>query len=213
MADRRPRNGRTAVILFTVVGAMVGLSFASVPLYRLFCQVTGFDGTPQVATAAPAARPAGQDSDRTVTVFFDANVNSKLPWRFAPDQRRVVLSGGEERLAFYTARNLSTTTMTGTATFNVTPYKAARYFNKIDCFCFTEQILDPGQEAAMPVQFYVDPEIFSDPETRDISNITLSYTFFRADDTPDETPADKTAIAPSRDGRTAAAPSGDGDKS
>ena len=184
------------MILFTVVGAMVGLSFASVPLYRLFCQVTGFDGTPQVATAAPEARPAGQDDGRTVTVYFDANVNSKLPWRFAPEQRRVVLRGGEERLAFYTARNLSTKTMTGTATFNV----AARYFNKIDCFCFTEQILDPGQEAAMPVQFYIDPKIFSDPETKDISNITLSYTFFRADDTPDETPADKTAAAPSRDG-------------
>jgi cytochrome c oxidase assembly protein subunit 11 len=149
--------------------------------------VTGFDGTPRVATTAPTPAPVG---GRTVTVFFNANVNSKLPWTFKPDQRRVRVRGGEERLAFYTARNTSGEMMTGTATFNVTPYKAARYFNKVDCFCFTEQSLDAGQEAEMPVQFFVDPEIFTDPETREITNITLSYTFFRVEEVAEKKSVD-----------------------
>jgi cytochrome c oxidase assembly protein subunit 11 len=117
-----------------------------------------------------------------VTVNLDANVNSDLPWLFKPVQRKVVLRLGEESLAHYTAANLSDVPVTGTATFNVTPYKAAPYFSKIDCFCFTEQTLLPGQEVDMPVSFYVDPAILDDPGARDVRLITLSYTFYRSDE-------------------------------
>jgi len=168
----------TAVVLFGIAGGMVGLSFASVPLYRLFCQVTGFGGTPNTeAVSVPA-----EVSETVVTVNFDANVNSELPWDFAPVQRKVQLRVGEELLAHYTARNVSDKAVTGTATFSVTPYKAAPYFSKIDCFCFTEQVLLPGQEVDMPVLFYVDPAILDDPNTKDVRLITLSYTFYRSDE-------------------------------
>jgi cytochrome c oxidase assembly protein subunit 11 len=167
----------TAAVLFGVVGAMVGLSFASVPLYRLFCQATGYGGTPKTENvAAPAAI-----SDHVVTIRFDANVNSALPWRFEPGQREVTLRLGEEALIHYTAENLSDAPITGTATFNVTPYKAAQYFSKIECFCFTEQRLSPGEEVAMPVSFYVDPALLDDVDARDVKTITLSYTFYPAD--------------------------------
>ena len=171
----------TAAVLFGVVGGMVGLSFASVPLYQLFCQVTGYGGTPNTrSVAVPAAV-----SDHEVTVRFDANVNSALPWRFKPGQREVRVRLGEETLIHYTASNLSDAPITGTATFNVTPYKAAQYFSKIDCFCFTEQKLSPGQEVAMPVSFYVDPALLDDVDARDVKMITLSYTFYPADETND----------------------------
>ena len=176
MQGKRRKNRAFAVTLFAVAGAMVGLSFASVPLYKLFCQVTGFGGTPRVG-AALEAMPM---SEETITVFFDANVNASLPWDFRPVQRRMRVRGGETVLAFYRARNDSSGPLTGTATFNVTPYKAAIYFSKVDCFCFTEQRLEAGQVAEMPVSFFVDPAIFSDPDTRDVKSITLSYTFFRA---------------------------------
>ena len=155
---------------------MVGLSFASVPLYRLFCQVTGFGGTPRVGAQAESM-PV---SEHTITVLFDANVNESLPWRFRPVQRRMRVRAGQTVLAFYRASNLSAGPLTGTATYNVTPYKAAPYFSKVDCFCFTEQRLEPGQVAELPVSFFVDPAIFSDPDTREVRSITLSYTFFRA---------------------------------
>ncbi len=176
MAGIRRKNRAFAVTLFAVAGAMVGLSFASVPLYRLFCQVTGFGGTPRVG----AALEAGPVSEQTITVFFDANVNESLPWKFRPVKRRMRVRAGETVLAFYRARNDSQGPLTGTATFNVTPYKAAIYFSKVDCFCFTEQRLEAGQVAEMPVSFFVDPAIFSDPDTREVRSITLSYTFFRA---------------------------------
>ena len=176
MAGNRRKNRAFAVTLFAVAGAMVGLTFASVPLYRLFCQVTGFGGTPRVG----AALEAGPVSEQTITVFFDANVNQSLPWQFRPVQRRMRVRAGETVLAFYRARNDSRGPLTGTATFNVTPYKAAIYFSKVDCFCFTEQRLEAGQVAEMPVSFFVDPAIFSDPDTREVRSITLSYTFFRA---------------------------------
>ncbi len=167
----------TAAILFGLAGGMVGLAFASVPLYRLFCQVTGYGGTPNTeAVSAPA-----EMSDTVVTVNFDANVNSDLPWVFRPAQRKIKVRLGEETLAHYTAMNLSDTPMTGTATFNVTPYKAAQYFSKIDCFCFTEQTLAPGQEVDMPVSFYVDPAMLDDPNAKEVRLITLSYTFYRSD--------------------------------
>jgi len=175
MQNRRARNGRMAFGLFVFVADMVGLSFASVPLYRLFCQVTGYGGTPKTENVAQSTRI----SDRTIKVRFDANTNPKLPWRFKPQQKEVEVRLGEEVLAFYEARNLSDAATTGSATFNVTPFKAAPYFSKIDCFCFTEQTLEAGQSVPMPVQFYVDPDIFDDPGTKEVKTITLSYTFHR----------------------------------
>jgi cytochrome c oxidase assembly protein subunit 11 len=179
-ASSRKRTA-TAIVLFGVAGGMVGLAFASVPLYRLFCQVTGYGGTPNTENVAV---PAGE-SDHIVTVRFDANVNSALPWRFKPGQREVRVRLGEETLIHYTAVNLSDAPITGTATFNVTPYKAAQYFSKIECFCFTEQTLAPGEEVAMPVTFYVDPALLDDVDARDVKMITLSYTFYRADEQED----------------------------
>ncbi len=177
MAKRETRNGLTAMVLFTVVAGMVGLAFASVPLYRLFCQVTGYGGTPVVNSAGTTAA-----SERTIQVRFDANVNKSLKWRFRPEQSEVTVKLGETALAFYKAENLSSETITGTATFNVTPYKAGPFFAKVDCFCFSEQVLKPGEIVEMPVSFYVDPEIFNDPNARDVHTITLSYTFFKAEE-------------------------------
>jgi cytochrome c oxidase assembly protein subunit 11 len=176
--DRSNRRRATAVVLVAVVGGMIGLSFASVPLYRLFCQVTGYGGTPRTENVASA--PGGDAG--TVTVRFDANVSSDLPWRFEPSQRQVTVRLGEETLVHYTAVNLADRQATGTATFSVTPYKAAPYFSKVECFCFTEQRLLPGQVVSMPVVFFVDPAIASDRGTRDVTKITLSYTFFPAED-------------------------------
>lgn len=176
MEGKQRKNRTFAVILFAVAGSMIGLTFASVPLYRLFCQVTGFGGTPRVGAQIKAV-PVTED---TITVFFDANVNASLPWKFRPVQRQLRVKGGETVLAFYRATNESQGPLTGTATFNVTPYKAAIYFSKVDCFCFTEQRLEAGQVAEMPVSFFIDPAIFSDPDTREVRSITLSYTFFRA---------------------------------
>jgi len=174
MAKARSRNGIVAATLVAVVVGMVGLSFASVPLYRLFCQITGFGGTPNIATAPDRVKA----SERTIAVRFDANVNPALPWAFRPEQLEVRVRLGEPTLAFYKAVNQSDRAVTGIATFNVTPYKAGNYFSKIECFCFTEQRLEAHQSADMPVQFFVDPEIFTDPNTRDVTTITLSYTFF-----------------------------------
>lgn len=177
---RNAKNLKTAVTLFGIVGGMVGLAFASVPLYQLFCQVTGFGGTTRVAEAAPGA--TGALEAREITVRFDANVNSKLPWAFSPDQRLIVSQVGVESLATYTAKNTSDQPIVGTASFNVTPHKAGIYFSKMECFCFTEQRLEPGESISMPVSFYVDPEIATDPNTQEITTITLSYTFFKAHD-------------------------------
>ncbi len=169
------RNTRTGLVLASVAVGMVGLAFASVPLYRLFCQVTGFGGTTQVATEAPDAIV-----DRTMTVRFNADVDPKLPWTFQPNQRQVSVRVGESGLAFYTARNLSEAPLTGTATFNVTPLKAGQYFNKVQCFCFDEQRLEPGQEVEMAVSFFVDPAIMDDRNLDEVKTITLSYTFFHS---------------------------------
>lgn len=175
MMRRSRKNSATAVALTAVIGGMVALSFASVPLYRLFCQVTGYGGTPNIAAAA-----AVEISTHRVDVRFDANVNSSLPWRFGPAQREMRVRLGEPVLAFYKAKNVSDEPLTGTATFNVTPFKVGRYFSKLDCFCFSEQRLLPGEEVDMAVSFFVDPALLSDPDTRDVGSITLSYTFFRA---------------------------------
>lgn len=171
------RNGQVALLLTGLVAGMVGLSFAAVPLYRAFCQVTGFGGTTQIATAAPV-----QATDRDMTIRFNADVDPALPWRFSPDLRSVEVKVGEQKLAFFKARNLSDKPITGTATFNVVPLKAGAYFSKVACFCFTEQRLEPGEEVEMPVSFFVDPEISSDPNLDEVQTITLSYTFFRSDE-------------------------------
>jgi len=154
--------------------AMLGLAFASVPLYRVFCQVTGFDGTTQRAASAPGA-VAG-----SIKVRFDANVDSKLPWKFEPEQRTVTIQPGAKTTIYYDATNLTARTTTGQATFNVSPTQAGPYFSKIECFCFTEQTLKGGESARMPVVFYVDPKIREDDDesTRTIDEITLSYTFY-----------------------------------
>ena len=154
---------------------MVGLAFASVPLYRLFCQVTGFGGTTQRADAAPEATPLNL---APVSVRFDANVNPKLPWAFAPVTPPVSLVPGEEITVLYRATNLADKPTSGTATFNVTPQKAGPYFMKIECFCFTEQTLDVGESVDMPVSFYLDPDIKQDENTKDVDEVVLSYTFF-----------------------------------
>lgn len=174
------RNGATAAVLIGVVGGMTGLAYASVPLYRWFCQVTGFGGTTQVAN-----RPPDRVLDRVITVRFNADVAASLAWRFRPLQHSIDVRLGERALAFYAARNEANQTTTGTATFNVTPAKAGRYFTKIDCFCFDEQTLAPGQSADMAVSFFIDPEMADDRNLDDVTTITLSYSFFNADRKPD----------------------------
>ena len=171
------RNGRTALLAALLVVGMAGLAFASVPLYRLFCQVTGFAGTTQVAAGASAPGAVG----RTISVRFDANTSSALPWSFEPVETRRDVAIGARNFALYTARNLSDRPVAGTATFNVTPSQAGAHFVKVQCFCFTEQVLQPGEEVRMPVIYYVDPGILEDPVARDISEITLSYTFYPVD--------------------------------
>ena len=185
---QRARNGRTAGVLAGVVVGMVGLAYASVPLYELFCRVTGFGGTTQVATGE-----SDRVLDRRMTVRFDANVNPELSWKFVPAQRSMSLQVGETGLAFYRATNTGTETVVGTATFNVTPDKAGLYFDKIDCFCFTEQVLRPGETVDMPVSFYLDPDLADDRKMDGLTTVTLSYTFFRA---PDQTRAQQLAEMP-----------------
>lgn len=174
MADPlKSRNRRVLGICLGVVLGMAGLSYASVPLYNLFCRVTGYGGTTQVATSAPT-----EISDRTIKVRFDASTNPDLPWRFKPKQLEMELRLGETGLAFYEATNHGAVRSWGSATFNVTPQKVGQYFSKIACFCFTEQHLEPGQSIDMPVTFFVDPRIADDPNAQDVHTITLSYTFF-----------------------------------
>ena len=168
-------NTRTLVVLLGLIALMVGLVVASVPLYRLFCQVTGYGGTTQQAEASD-----GTVLGREMTVRFNSDVNNDLPWHFKPVQRSVKIKIGEEALIFYKAVNTSKETITGTATFNVTPFKAAQYFNKIECFCFTEQTLAPGEEIDMPVTFFVDSALADDERLKEAKAITLSYTFFKA---------------------------------
>lgn len=158
--------------------AMLALGFASVPLYRLFCQVTGFGGTTQrVSEAEAAAVKAGA---RVMRVRFDANVARGLPWQFRPVQVSQDSAVGQRKMATFTAKNLSDRPIVGTAIFNVSPEQAGKYFNKIQCFCFTEQRLEPGQEVQMPVIYYVDPAILNDEAARNVEEITLSYTFMEA---------------------------------
>jgi cytochrome c oxidase assembly protein subunit 11 len=169
-------NVKTGFLAAGLAVSMVGVGFAAVPLYRLFCQVTGFGGTTMRVDAAQAATV--QVSNKTIVVRFDANQREGLPWEFKPERPTDTVSIGAKDMSIYIAKNLSNEPVTGTATFNVTPALAGQYFNKIQCFCFTEQTLKPGEQVRMPVLFYVDPKIMTDPETKDIEEITLSYTFY-----------------------------------
>jgi cytochrome c oxidase assembly protein subunit 11 len=174
-AQRRRGNGATVLFLVSVVAGMTGLSFASVPLYRLFCQATGLGGTTQRAATAPAEAAAA-----VVTIRFDAEIAPDLGWEFHPLQSAVTVHPGEERQIFYRAVNKTTEPVTGSATYNVTPAKAGIYFDKLQCFCFNEQFLAPSESRDMGVVFFVDPDILTDPNTTDVRSITLSYTMFRA---------------------------------
>lgn len=192
-AEIAARNKSFAAWMLAVALGTMGLSYASVPLYRVFCQVTGFGGT---------TRGSGEDDDaafvtplkeaeviegRPIRVRFNADVSAKVPWKFTPSQTEIIVLPGETALAFYTANNLSDAPITGIATYNVTPAKAGMYFNKVQCFCFDEQRLKPGEELDMPVFFFIDPEFAADETMADIHDLTLSYTFFRAEDvTPEQ---------------------------
>jgi len=167
------RHRAVALWCAAVVVAMVGAAYASVPLYRLFCQVTGFDGTPRVATA-----PSTTVVDQTITIRFDANIAPGFAWHFAPAATSMRVKLGENALAFYRATNTSNRPLRGTATYNVLPEQAAVFFNKLECFCFQEQLLAPGETVEMPVSFFVDPQLASDKDAGKTTHITLSYTFF-----------------------------------
>ena len=172
----RPRsNGAVVFVLVGVIAGMTGLSFAAVPLYRMFCAVTGYGGTPQVG---PSVAPGA--TQRMITVRFNADTNPGLPWQFRPAQKEITLPLGDERLAFYIARNETSEAVTGTSVYNVTPDKVGRYFHKTACFCFNEQTLAAGQEMEFPLSFWVAPKLADAPNTADITTITLSYTFYRA---------------------------------
>ena len=174
-SGRRRRNGATVLLLGSVVAGMTGLAFASVPLYRLFCQATGLGGTTRRAATAPA-----KEASAIVTVRFDAETAPGLGWEFRPLQSKVSVHPGEQQKIFYRAVNKTAEPVTGRATYNVTPAKAGIYFDKLQCFCFSEQHLAPGQSVDMGVVFFVDPDILTDPNTSDVSTITLSYTMFPA---------------------------------
>ncbi len=177
---KKDKKGLIALSLVGVVAGMLGLSFAAVPLYRMFCQATGFAGVPRVAETVPT-----ETLDRIITIRFDTNVDRGLPWTFASEKRKVDVRIGESALVFFKAHNNTDKLVSGTAGFNVTPEIAGRYFNKVECFCFKQQTLAAGQSVEMPVSFFVDPKIIDDMSTKNIEEITLSYTFYRSGDPSD----------------------------
>lgn len=173
------RNRKAALVALCFAVGMLGMGYAAVPLYRIFCEATGFGGTTMKVSEDTASAIAV--TDKQIVVRFDSNVSSALPWRFKPENPTEKITIGARDMAAFVAENLSSRPVTGTATFNVTPVQAGRYFAKVQCFCFTEQTLQPGEKVRMPVIYYVDPAILTDPETRDIEEITLSYTFYPLD--------------------------------
>lgn len=174
--DIARKNKRVMTAALVCVALMIGVAFASVPLYRAICKVTGWGGTTRMVESNPFTAVAG----RKITVHFDANVAQGMPWRFKPDLNQVTVDVGADGLVSFVAENPTAQAVTGTAVYNVTPLKAGKYFNKTQCFCFNEQVLAPHQRAHMPVVFFVDPAILDDPELKDLTAITLSYTFFKA---------------------------------
>ncbi|NML11854.1 cytochrome c oxidase assembly protein [Sphingobium sp. AR-3-1] len=173
--DLGRRNLRTLVAMATVGLAMLGLGFASVPLYRIFCEQTGFGGTTMRADPNVQVRQA---TGHTMSIRFDSNVQPGMPWQFYPEHRTDTVTIGRKDMAIFIAKNMSDKPVTGTASFNVTPTQAGAYFTKIQCFCFTQQTLQPGQEVRMPVLYFVDPKILQDSDNKDTQQITLSYTFY-----------------------------------
>lgn len=167
------KNLSLAFNLAALAAGMLMLAYASVPLYRLFCAITGYGGTTQEATHAP-----GKVLDQTITVRFNADTDPNLPWEFAPGMHSMKVKIGEQALTFYTAKNLTNKPISGHAVYNVVPHEAGQYFAKIECFCFTDQTLKPGEAVHMPVSYYIDPAIADDPDLKGIETITLSYTFF-----------------------------------
>ena len=169
------KNKYLVFYVFLFAFGMLGLSFASVPLYDLFCRVTGYAGTTQKASVAPGPKVEAS----LYKVRFDANISPDLNWKFTAPDNQIQLKPGVEKIIYYTAKNLSNEPSTGTASFNVSPPKAGSIFMKVDCFCFEEQLLKPGEEVKMPVAFYIDPKIYEQKNTKNIKEITLSYTFFK----------------------------------
>lgn len=178
VASTQKSNLKTGLLAGALAIGMVGVGFAAVPLYRIFCQVTGFGGTTMRVSEAQAATV--QAVSKTIVVRFDANQRG-LPWNFKPERPTDTVSIGARDMTVFIAENLSDQPIKGMATFNVSPAQAGKYFNKVQCFCFTEQTLQPKQQVRMPVLYYVDPKIMTDPETKDIEEITLSYTFYPVD--------------------------------
>ncbi len=170
------KNTKTLLTVFGVVALMIGLAFASVPLYRMFCAVTGFGGTTMVAESLP-----DKVLERTVTVKFDANTSPNIPWSFKPEKHQETVKLGQQGLVAFIAQNNGPRPTAGTAIYNVTPNKVGQYFQKIQCFCFDAQTLTPGEEMQMPVLFFIDPKMNDDPNMDDVKTITLSYTFFPAE--------------------------------
>jgi cytochrome c oxidase assembly protein subunit 11 len=173
-APRLSRDGVVAASCGLLVALMVGASYAAVPFYNWFCRATGFNGTTQVATSVPSAKPRA----RTIAVRFDSNVSGGLPWKFEPEQTEIQVHIGDVVTVYYTVTNQSARTTTGQAAYNVAPLNVGSYFEKINCFCFTEQTFGPGESRQMPVVFYVDPSIADDHENDSLNTITLSYTFY-----------------------------------
>ena len=169
------RNARLAWTMVLIVGGMLGLAYAAVPLYQAFCRATGFAGTPLIAQSDDHPVIA-----RTMVVRFDSNTDSNLPWKFEPEQREVTVHLGEQKLVYFRATNVSQRPIVGTATYNITPESSAKWFNKLQCFCFTEQLLKPGQSIDMPVLFFVDPDMDKDRRYDDVRTVTLSYTFYES---------------------------------
>jgi cytochrome c oxidase assembly protein subunit 11 len=170
------KNAQTGLWVMGIVFFMIGLSFASVPLYRIFCQVTGFGGTTQTGEQFPA-----QILDRKITVQFNADIGQDLQWTFTPEQRQITVQIGQKGVTAFSAHNLLSTPVTAMALYNVTPLKAGKYFHKVQCFCFNEQTLNGNQQVSMPVLFYIDPALDQDPNMKDVDVITLSYTFYQSD--------------------------------
>jgi cytochrome c oxidase assembly protein subunit 11 len=171
-------QNKKVIFIITFVGMlMLSLSYAAVPLYDIFCRVTGFGGTTQIASSAP-----GSSGHPNINIRFESNITDSLNWDFYSKTKTVKIPMGEEKTIYYFAKNLSDEPIVGTATFNVTPAKAGQYFMKIDCFCFVEQLLNPGESMNMPVTFFIDPDLYKDENVQEVNEITLSYTFMKSMD-------------------------------
>ena len=171
-------QNKKVIFIITFVGMlMLSLSYAAVPLYDIFCRVTGFGGTTQIASSAP-----GSTGHPNINIRFESNITDSLNWDFYSKTKTVKIPMGEEKTIYYFAKNLSDEPIVGTATFNFTPAKAGQYFMKIDCFCFVEQLLNPGESMNMPVTFFIDPDLYKDENVQEVNEITLSYTFMKSMD-------------------------------